>query len=405
MDVMVQDWQYWGKYGWNAMQWDETHYPDPAGLVRGTAPTPREVDGFGVVEDRTEIVVGKEFADRDLFLPGTQWVDFFNPEARRCTGRISPAACCLSGSTPGGRMPPNRRTTLSPARRPSPVPETVSGWSIRCSSPRPSMRDSAKTRPSERVFILTRSAFAGEQRYAAATWSGDIGNDWETLRRQVAAGLNLSATGLPYWTTDTGGFFRPGDGQYTDIAYHERFLRWLQFSTFTPLMRVHGFQTKTEPWHFGAAVEAQARQYLEMRYRLLPYIYSQAAEITFRGSTLMRPLVMDFRDDERRWHRSTSSCSAPRCWSRRCYSPGAEWPVYAPRSGRLVRLVDGKQGRRRKDHGFGCTAFEGSVAGESGQYRSMGPGRTVCGRGPERRTESASTPGMTPNSLCTRTKE
>ena len=171
---------------------------------------------------------------------------------------------------------------------------------------------------------------SGEQRNAAVTWSGDVGNDWETLRRQVTAGLDYSVTGLPYWTTDTGGFFRPAD-QYTDSGYHERFLRWLQFSTFTPLMRVHGFQTKTEPWHFGEEVENEQRQYLELRYRLLPYIYSQAAEITFHGSTLMRPLVMDFRNDESALTQKYEFMFGPSLLVAPVLQPGVQqWPVYAP---------------------------------------------------------------------------
>ena len=104
---------------------------------------------------------------------------------------------------------------------------------------------------------------------------------------------------MPYWTTDTGGFFRPGKEQYTDPAYHERFLRWMEFSTFSPLLRVHGYQTDTEPWNYGPEMVSQVRKLLDLRYQLLPYIYSQAAEVTMHGGTLMRPLIMDFPDDER----------------------------------------------------------------------------------------------------------
>ena len=157
---------------------------------------------------------------------------------------------------------------------------------------------SRKDAPDKRVMILTRSAYPGEQRYATAVWSGDIGNSWDTLKRQVTAGLNYAASGMPYWTTDTGGFFRPGKEQYTDPAYHERFLRWMEYSTFTPFLRVHGYQTDTEPWNYGPEMVQQQRQLLDLRYRLLPYIYSQAAAVTLQGSTLMRPLVMDFRQDE-----------------------------------------------------------------------------------------------------------
>lgn len=102
----------------------------------------------------------------------------------------------------------------------------------------------------KRAMLFTRSAFPGIQRYGVATWSGDVGNDWETLRRQIVAGLGISVCGLPWWTYDAGGFFRPSN-QYTDKNYHERFLRWLQTSVYLPLMRVHGYMSNTEFWNYG----------------------------------------------------------------------------------------------------------------------------------------------------------
>lgn len=148
----------------------------------------------------------------------------------------------------------------------------------------------------KRAMLFTRSAFPGIQRYGVATWSGDVGNDWETLRRQIVAGLGISVCGLPWWTYDAGGFFRPSD-QYTDKSYHERFLRWLQTSVYLPLMRVHGYMSNTEFWNYGEDVMRISRKALSLRYSLLPYIYSCAADVTFRGGTIMRPLVMDFADD------------------------------------------------------------------------------------------------------------
>jgi alpha-D-xyloside xylohydrolase len=190
--------------------------------------------------------------------------------------------------------------------------------------------------PDKRVMILTRSAFPGQQRYAAATWSGDIGNDWDTLRRQIPAGLNMAAAGYPYWTVDAGGFFRPGTpgtGQFNDDAYHERFIRWFQYATFLPLQRVHGYQTQTEFWRYGERVEAIARDYLNLRYRLLPYIYTMAADAWRTGAPLIRPLVFDFRDD------STALDEAHAYMFGRCihvapvFAPGVKtWSVYLPRA-------------------------------------------------------------------------
>jgi alpha-D-xyloside xylohydrolase len=331
MDVMVQDWQYWGKYGWNAMQWDEDHYPDPAALVRQLHELNAKlmVSVWSMIDPKT--AVGKEFAERKLFLPGTGWVDFFNPEARALYWKnfssrmlsLGIDAWWQDATEPENDALAGQMTFAGPGDRfrliyPLFVTKTV-------------YEGHRKDAPDRRVFILTRSAFLGQQRYAAANWSGDIGSDWETLRRQITAGLNYSITGLPYWTTDGGGFFRPGEAQYTDAAYHERLLRWLQFAMFTPLMRVHGYQTQTEPWHYGAAVESQARQYLELRYRLFPYIYSQAANVTFRGSTLMRPLVMDFPHDEQALAQKYEYMFGPSLLVAPVLQAGVQlWPVYAP---------------------------------------------------------------------------
>jgi alpha-D-xyloside xylohydrolase len=146
-------------------------------------------------------------------------------------------------------------------------------------------------------MIFTRSAFPGIQRYGSVFWSGDVGNDWETLRRQIVSGLGLVSTGLPWWTYDAGGFFRPGN-QYNNPDYIECMLRWIQAGTFLPLMRVHGYMSDTEPWRYGKEAEQIIAKYLEIRYRLLPYIYSEAARVSYDGSTLMRPLVFDFAHDE-----------------------------------------------------------------------------------------------------------
>nr|MDA3879815.1 DUF5110 domain-containing protein [Prolixibacteraceae bacterium] len=149
----------------------------------------------------------------------------------------------------------------------------------------------------KRVCILTRSAFLGQQRYGVINWSGDIGGTWDAYKRQIVAGLNFTITGLPYWTTDIGGFFRPGRSQYTDEKYHELLTRWHQWGAFNPIFRVHGYQSETEPWKYGEHVEDNMRKMLNLRYRLLPYIYSEAWKVS-NGSTMMRPLVMDFRNDE-----------------------------------------------------------------------------------------------------------
>jgi alpha-D-xyloside xylohydrolase len=149
----------------------------------------------------------------------------------------------------------------------------------------------------KRVFILTRSASAGMQRNAAAAWSGDIFSTWDALRRQIPAGLNYSLSGLPYWTTDIGGFT---SGDPDDPAYRELFVRWFEYGAFCPVFRVHGTRkdNRNELWSYGPEAQAVLTRIDALRYRLLPYIYSTAWQVTSQGSTMMRPLVMDFRKDE-----------------------------------------------------------------------------------------------------------
>jgi alpha-D-xyloside xylohydrolase len=150
------------------------------------------------------------------------------------------------------------------------------------------------TTDKQRVFILTRSAFLGQQRNAAASWSGDIAPTFESLRRQIPAGLNFSLSGLPYWTTDIGGFL---GGDPNDPAYQEVYVRWFQYGAFCPIFRTHGAREANELWSYGIRAQAILTDYDKLRYRLLPYIYSLAWMVTSKGYTPMRALVMDFPAD------------------------------------------------------------------------------------------------------------
>ena len=158
----------------------------------------------------------------------------------------------------------------------------------------------------KRVVILTRSAYAGQQRNSAITWSGDIQGNWQTLKNQVPAGLNFSLSGIPYWNTDTGGFFgnrSAGNGDPENPQYQEIFARWFQFSTFCPMLRVHGSygpnpNNGKEIWRFDEKTQNILRKYLDLRYRLMPYLYSVAWDVTANGQSFMRPLVMDFANDK-----------------------------------------------------------------------------------------------------------
>jgi len=149
----------------------------------------------------------------------------------------------------------------------------------------------------KRVFILSRSAYSGSQRYGVTAWSGDVLSDWMTFQRQIPGGLNYAISGMPYWTTDIGGFVSGGD--LNNPKFRELFVRWFQFGTFSPIFRVHGTRnpSENELWSYGPEAEKILVDYDKLRYRLMPYIYSEAWQVTSKHGTLMRPLVMDWRED------------------------------------------------------------------------------------------------------------
>jgi len=186
----------------------------------------------------------------------------------------------------------------------------------------------------KRVYILSRSAFSGEQRNSVTAWSGDINSDFFSYRRQIPAGLNFALSGIPYWTTDIGGFVH---GKPDDPAFRELFVRWFQFGTFSPILRVHGTRTpdENELWSYGPDAEKILVNFDKLRYRMLPYIYSLAWKTTSAGYTPMRPLVMDFRTDERAQNIGdqfmfgpaflVSPVTEPAASSRQLYLPDAKW--------------------------------------------------------------------------------
>ena len=298
VDMLVQDWQYWGPHGWNSMKFDQANYPDPKALTDSLHGMNLKLmlSVWSKIDRNSE--VGREMAASGYYIPNTDWIDFFNPAAAKAywknfSQRLLPTgidAWWQDATEPEnddleGRLVNNGQWK---------------GETFRCVYPllvnKTVCEGLLNDQPSRRPMILTRSGFAGIQRYGSALWSGDVGNDWETFRRQITAGLGLQAAGIPWWTYDAGGFFRP-QNQYSDKAYIERMLRWIETSVYLPLMRVHGYMSDTEPWRYGKEAQQVIAQCLKERYRLLPYIYSYAAAISTESSTLMRPLVFDFADD------------------------------------------------------------------------------------------------------------
>ncbi|MFO7871535.1 MAG: glycoside hydrolase family 31 protein [Kiritimatiellia bacterium] len=319
VDCIVQDWRYWDPYKWGSHRLDPIRYPDPADMMKTMhgelncrvmiSVWPRFVPG----SENFERMYGNEYLYRGFRLhnEGESYYDAFNPEARRMywnqlnnwlfTKGFD--AWWLDATEPEmhPRWPAAKRKKYMTT--PHSGPQNLNAYPLMTTQG--VYRGQRRHTDEKRVYILTRSAFTGQQRNAATTWSGDINATWEVFRNQIVAGLHFCATGIPYWTTDIGGFFVSYDGGHDNPEYRELFLRWFQYGTFCPIFRVHGTSTPREIWRFGKKGEVHYDTILKfdrLRYRLLPYIYSLAWLVTKNGYTIMRNLAFDFRGD-RKAHR------------------------------------------------------------------------------------------------------
>ncbi len=328
LDNIVQDWFYWKEDQWGSHVFDPARYPDPDGMVKtlhddlhahimisvwpkfyvGT----RHYEEFREkgwlymhnIEKGVRDWVGKGYVStffdpfstgaRDLywqqindnlFIKGFDawWLDSTEPDLQ---SNVSESEVLL-------RMHPNALGTAARYRNAYSLVITKGVY-----------EHQRQTSPNQRVFILTRSAYAGQQRYAAASWSGDVATRWYDLRAQIAAGVNFSIAGIPYWTSDIGGFAveprfeHPKDADLDE--WRELNTRWFQFGTFCPLFRSHGQFPYREPFNLAPADHPAYKSmlsYAKLRYRLMPYVYSLTGLVTQRDYTIMRALVMDFGGD------------------------------------------------------------------------------------------------------------
>ena len=331
VSMLVQDWQWWGKYGWNAMQFDETYYPDPKALTDSLHKMDIRLmlSVWSKIDKNSE--VGKQMEHDGYYIPGTDWIDFFNPDAaaaywKNFNERLVPTgidAWWQDATEPenddlAGRTVNNGRWTGEQVRNVYPllVNKTVFEGLVKAG---------------KEPMILTRCGFPGIQRYGSAMWSGDVGNDWDAFGRQIVAGLGMQAAGIPWWTYDAGGFFRPRD-QYTNQDYIERMLRWIETSVYLPLMRVHGYMSNTEPWNYGDEAKQIIANCLKEREQLRPYIEACAERVSREGYTLMRPLIFDFADDETALRQSCEYMFGPELLVSPVTEPGVtEWRTYLPK--------------------------------------------------------------------------
>jgi alpha-D-xyloside xylohydrolase len=342
-DNIVQDWNYWTEDQWGSHQFEPARYPDPQAMLDGVhqmggrfmisvwpkfycnTNNYKELDSKGwmyhqaVVDDIHDWIgsgyVGSFYdayaagarkmfwrqMDENLYtkynkkgVPGIDawWMDASEPNVRDCTPMWYRKA--LSGPTALG-------TTT----------EYFNAYGIMNADA--IYNGQRSVLPNQRVFLLTRSGFAGEQRYSTATWSGDIGTRWEDMRAQMTAGLNYSMSGLPFWGMDQGGFcvenryvaaqqlYDRTKVENEDLKeWRELQTRWSQFGTFIPLFRVHGQWPTREIWNIapeGHPCYQSFVYYDKLRYRLMPYLYSMAGWVHTKDYTMMRGLIMDFNGD------------------------------------------------------------------------------------------------------------
>ena len=333
LDGIIQDWQYWGNnYLWNAMDFLNPEFSSPQKMVDdvhqlnahllisiwssfGPATKQyRKLDSIGALFNfGTWPESGLETWPPNMDYPsGVRVYDAYNPKARDIYWDFLDKGL-FSRKIDGWWMDSTEPDHLS--FKPSDMDsKTYLGSFRKVRNAYPlvtvgGVYDHQRALTADkRVFILTRSAFAGQQRYGSNTWSGDITSSWESLRNQIPAGLNFSLCGLPYWNSDIGGFFagaynktwNDGSGSKNPL-FQELYVRWLQFGAFTPMMRSHGTDVPREIYQFGKKGEPvydAIESTIKLRYSLLPYIYSTARAVTNKQSTFMRALMMDFSQDK-----------------------------------------------------------------------------------------------------------
>ncbi|HUA97040.1 MAG TPA: TIM-barrel domain-containing protein [Terracidiphilus sp.] len=325
-DNIVQDWQYWTLHTWGSHRFDPTRFPDPDAWIRAIHAEHAHlmISVWGKFNPSTDN--GKAMLARGyLYMPNLRehildWLgqpysfyDAFNPGARKLFWAQIDQDLFSKGidawwmdATEPDLMPSptldGQRTHMNPTYLGT-GSRMLNGYALENSKGvYTGQREAA---PNQRVFILTRSGFAGIQRYSTAIWSGDTTSTWTALAKQIDAGLGASISGLPWWTMDTGGYtmqHKFAEEPMTEAnreEWRELNARWFELSTFTPILRVHGELRPREMWTLGVGSPAYDAElnFDRLRYALYPYIYSMAGWTVQRSYTMMRPLVMDFPAD------------------------------------------------------------------------------------------------------------
>ena len=316
LDGIIQDWQYWGpNSNWNSMNFDNPEFPDPQKMIDHVKKKNAKImisiwASFGPdtnpYKDLEKINALFNFktwpADG-----GVKAYDAYNEKARDIywehlnKGLFSKGIdAWWTDSTEPDHLDVQERDFDIPTAMGT-YRSVVNAFPLM--SNKGVYEHQRAVTSDKRVYLLTRCAFAGQQRYAANTWSGDVTCNWETFRKQIPTGLNFSLSGIPYWNTDIGGFFNwPYHGGAENKAYHELYTRWFQYGTFLPMQRSHGSGVKKEIYNLGKKgdwVYDSEEKYINLRYALLPYLYSTGWQVTDNAGSFLRALFMDFNEDKK----------------------------------------------------------------------------------------------------------
>ncbi len=335
LDGIIQDWQYWGSnYLWNAMDFLSEDFARGPQMIKNVhqkhahfmisiwasfGPMTqqfRELDAKGLllpIETWPQSGISHVWPPIMEYPSGVKVYDAFSPEARAIYWKYLKKL--YDYGTDAWWMDSTDPDFFNPRESDYQHPVTGGTWrSLRNAFPLETVRgiyqSQRKDDRGKRVFIMTRSAFAGQQHYGSNMWSGDVASSWEMLRNQIPCGLSFTLTGNPNFNTDIGGFFcgsynTKGAGSAPkNPQFQELYVRWMQYGLFCPVFRSHGADAPREIWQFGQkgepvydAIEKQIR----LRYRLLPYLYSTAWQVTSNNQSYLRPLFSDFAADKKVW--------------------------------------------------------------------------------------------------------
>lgn len=321
IDCIIQDWRYWPEHEkdsiWNSHSFDQKRFPDPKKWINDIHNLNTKLmivawPGFAPYSPQRKI-----FEEKNMILnfdsypatSGSKPYDVFNPEAREMYWESLNKGIYSYIKNDGWWLDSTEPDHMNVKPEDFEQPTFLGSYkSVKNAYSLLHNKGIATNQrvanPNNRAVILTRSGFVGQQRYGSITWSGDVRSTWLNLEKQIPAALNFSLLGIPYWNSDIGGFqaydWRK-DGGTKSPEFQELYLRWMQFGLFSTMMRSHGTGLPREIWHFGKkgdwCYDAQER-YINLRYSLLPYIYSTSWNVSNADESFMRALFMDFPEDK-----------------------------------------------------------------------------------------------------------